>query len=140
MKKQTLIIGIVLIGIIILVILVTMGKSEPTTNPTLTPTNPQPTSEQVGSKRDPELVKRVENFQRQNHPDVFLKNKLTNEPYETTQFSITSDFVKATPSGHFHFTISLKDDKTSAKNGFITWLQSLGLTSQQITTLDVTYK
>ena len=81
-------------------------------------------------------AEKEDNFQRENHPDVFLSNQT---PYKGSSFTITSEF-KSTPSGHFAFKVSLTgSDKSLAKNEFYNWLTSLQLTGQQITLLDIEY-
>ncbi len=81
-------------------------------------------------------AEKEDNFQRENHPDVFLSNQT---PYKGSNFTITSEF-KSTPSGHFVFKVNLAgSDKSLAKNEFYNWLTSLQLTGQQITLLDIEY-
>lgn len=76
------------------------------------------------------------NFQLQNHPDVYLSN---NTPFTTVDFSITSAY-QAQPTGHFAFTVMLKgSDLNTAKIKANNWMRSLGLSDSQIQTLDITY-
>lgn len=82
------------------------------------------------------LFEEQDRLQREKHPDIFLANQT---PYSTNDFSISSDF-KQTPIGHFYFVVTLKgEDKNLAKNNFMAWLESLGLTDQQIQGFDITY-
>lgn len=69
-----------------------------------------------------------------NQPDIFLSNKT---PYDTTDFSVTSDFASS-PTQHFFFTVTAKN--AHAQQAFLTWLHSLGLTDGQIQILDVRYQ
>ena len=82
------------------------------------------------------LFEEQDRVQREKHPDIFLANQT---PYFTDDFSVSSDFKK-TPIDHFYFIVTVKgEDKTAAKNNFIVWLKSLGLTDSQIQGLDITY-
>ena len=72
-------------------------------------------------------------FQRQNHPDVFLSNFT---PFESATFSLSSEFI-GEENGHFRFTVT---SQTSAgKNDFLNWLKSLNLSDNQIAELDISY-
>lgn len=73
------------------------------------------------------------NWNRQNHPDLFLYNQT---PYDSDTFSVTSDFTPE-PTGHFYFTIAVKTNSSQAKLDFIKWAKSLGLTDDQINSLDI---
>ena len=72
--------------------------------------------------------------QRENNPDEFLAN---NTPYETSSFSVSSDF-SSDGTGHFFFTVTSKS--AGGKNDFLSWLTSLGFTSEQIQKLDIRYQ
>lgn len=86
---------------------------------------------------NPGLNESDQAFQIQNHPDVYLSNQT---PFATTQFAISSEF-KTDPSGHFAFTLILKgSNKDAAKEAFIDWLISIGLTDDQIGLLDISYR
>ncbi|MFH1832799.1 MAG: Ig-like domain-containing protein [Candidatus Levyibacteriota bacterium] len=83
-----------------------------------------------------EFFEKQDEVQRETHPDTFLAN---HSPHSTNDFSISSDF-KQIPTGHFYFVVTLNDEnKVAAKNNFIIWLKSLGLTDLQIQGLDITY-
>lgn len=77
-----------------------------------------------------------ENFQRENHPDVFLANKT---PFETDLFAVTNRFVKE-PEGHFKFTVYLLGETSVSQKAFYDWLGSLNLTSEQIAKLDIEFR
>jgi hypothetical protein len=93
-------------------------------------------SEAIGNTREEELIQDETNFQKQKHSDIFLSN-LT--PYESNMFKIYSDY-KTEPTGHFYFLVYLdKNDTTTARTQFSTWLKSNGLTDTQIQSLDIQY-
>lgn len=73
----------------------------------------------------------------QSTPDRFLTY---NVPYSTNSFSITVGGYNKTPTGHYYFYIKIKTDKQSAQNDFNSWLKTLGLTDDQIKTLDIAYQ
>lgn len=80
---------------------------------------------------------KVENFQKQNNPDVFLANKT---PFSTTDFSIANEF-SSEPLEHFKFTVTLSgSDKEMSKQRTIEWMKSIGLTDEQIIDLDIDWK
>lgn len=84
---------------------------------------------------EPEGAAQIEEeFQKQNHPDVFLSNKT---PYTSSSFDLTSDFVGG-EGGHFQFTVSQKSDSSQAD--FHDFSISLGLSEEQFSSLDVIYK
>ncbi|HLL60912.1 MAG TPA: hypothetical protein VK338_04300 [Candidatus Nitrosocosmicus sp.] len=92
-----------------------------------------------GAKADTrsiDLVKDEQEFQRQNHTDVYLSNFT---PYETGLFSIFSDY-KPEPTGHFYFLIYLKgESKVKSRNAVIGWMKNLKLTDEQISKLEIQY-
>lgn len=99
-----------------------------TTGPT---TTPPPNTAPSG------FIEEQEEFQRKNYPDVFLSNKA---PFETDTFSVTSDYTSE-PTDHFYFIVSLKGpDHEKAKENATNWVKSLGLTEEQINSLDITYR
>ncbi len=80
---------------------------------------------------------KVENFQKQNSPDVFLANKT---PFSTADFFIMNDFISE-PLEHFKFTVTLSGpDKEISKQKTIEWIKSIGLTDKQIINLDIDWK
>lgn len=75
-------------------------------------------------------------FQLENHPDIYLVNQA---PFETSAFYISSRF-ETTPTEHFVFRVELKGaDRAAARLEFENWLKFLGLTEDQIGTLDIEY-
>lgn len=83
--------------------------------------------------RYPNLDTVANSAQRQNYPDVFLAGYT---PYQNNLFSITSDFPLL--GDHYVFTVS--PNTPTAKQGLISWLKLLGLTQDQINTLEIHYK
>jgi hypothetical protein len=77
-----------------------------------------------------------EEFMRSENPDVFLRN---NTPYEQAEFSVTSVYDER--KSDFVFTVTAKStDRLRAREAFITWMQSLGMTNDDISKLQVTYR
>ncbi|MCL5439143.1 MAG: hypothetical protein M1268_04105 [Patescibacteria group bacterium] len=142
MKKALLIFFCVfLLSILFLFLANLLNKKTvlPAPVPSPIPTQlPIPTTEQLIYDRAGEMATEEENFQRKNHPDVFLSNKT---PYSTANFSIVNPGFKSLPNGHYYFTITLMGtNKELSKTEFINWLLSLGLTNNQIQNLDITYQ
>ncbi len=72
-------------------------------------------------------------------PDVYLSNKIEDNSNTNTDFSVTYDYTPA-PEGHFYFIVTSNiADKNQAKQEFLDWVKSTGLTDQQIQTLDIKY-
>src|SRR5579872_5313347 len=84
--------------------------------------------------RYPNLDTVADTSQRDNFPDVFLAGYV---PYQNSAFSVTSDF-SSSPSGHYEFFVS--PNTQNAKNSFVEWLKTLGLTSEQIGRISITYQ
>lgn len=93
------------------------------------------TASQLPTGRFDNLDVIADNAQREKHPDIFLSNKV---PYDTRSFQVTTDFADGTPEGHYFFTVTVIS--ASGKQDFLTWLQSLQLTDQQISSLDIRYQ
>lgn len=75
-------------------------------------------------------------WNRQHHPDAYLASKT---PYGTLDFSVSSAVTSDTPA-HFYFTVQLSQNSyNQAKQEFITWIKSTGLTDEQIQSLDIRY-
>lgn len=74
-------------------------------------------------------------YLRTSYPDMFLAN---NAPYENAYFSIVSPNSDSA-SAQYTFEVTLKGDRVLAKNQFLQWLYYLGLTEQQINSLQITY-
>lgn len=68
-----------------------------------------------------------------NHPDLYLFDQT---PYEAGSFSITGAYSPQ-PTGHYYFMITVKTSQDQAKIDFVNWAKSLGLTDQQLNTLDI---
>ena len=80
----------------------------------------------VGAATELELTRKL-------HPDSYVAG---GTPYTQGAFSITSTYVDQPP--HYAFTVHAPG--IPARNDFILWLKSLGLTDAQISTLDITYQ
>lgn len=75
--------------------------------------------------------------QQKTEPDLFLSNNL---PYQTHDFDASAAFTSS-PTDHFYFTVVTKNgNPDGAKQKFLTWVQSLGLTQEQINKLDIRYE
>ncbi len=66
-------------------------------------------------------------------PDIFVSNKT---PFQGNDFAVRSEYSDL-PTGHMAFSVILLSQ--NGKAGFLSWLSSLGLTNQQIQSLDITY-
>lgn len=94
-------------------------------------TTADPTSGQDNVSQD------IINASRQNQPDLYLYNQV---PYTTATFAVSGSF-QSTPQNHFAFIVTLERTNTDkSKQDFINWVKSLGLTDQQIQTLDISYQ
>jgi hypothetical protein len=80
------------------------------------------------------LAKKSSLFQLANHPDVYLSN---NTPYESASFSIIQ---VQDDSGLMRFEVKSKTNKYRAKNDFISWTHSLGLSDEQLDKLAIIYR
>lgn len=73
-------------------------------------------------------------YQRMHDPETYLQNY---SPHETSAFAFNFSFE----GSHIYFTVtSKKVTKDDAKQQFFTWIQSIGLTQQQLQTLDIRYQ
>lgn len=153
MKKQIIIItiigGVILVCIGILV-LINKQKSQSmtaTNNPisnngslfsSPVPNNPSPSLPPVITVTTDDHTHDLEmKYQNKTEPDIFLSNNL---PYQTTDFAASAAFTSS-PTDHFYFivlVISGNPDVTKQK--FLAWVQSLGITQQQISQLDIRYQ
>jgi len=145
MKKNSILIAvglIVTIGVLIVLqrILVT-SDNPPVSSIPLSPTTFQAQENtkvlpRVESNSAPKnAVPTEEAYEKVYRPDLFISNKT---PYQNEYFAITYTF-KTQPSGHFAFTVQLKNDRAKAQQEFASWLTAQGLTNTQISTLDITY-
>lgn len=82
----------------------------------------------------PGAAQQSEEFNRQNHPDIFLANKT---PIKQASFDLYKGTLKSTPQEHYSFVAVSKAD--SAKDDLLSYLLSLGLTQDQINSLDIVY-
>lgn len=69
-------------------------------------------------------------------PDQYVDNFL---PYQTTDFSVAGAWTDQ-PAGHFYAIVALSGNQQQAKQDFITWLQSIGITNTQLSKLDIRYQ
>jgi len=80
----------------------------------------------------PGAAQQSEEFNRQNHPDIFLADKT---PIKQASFDLYQGLLKQTPNEHYSFILVRKND--SAKNDLTSYLLSLRLKQDQIDSLDV---
>jgi len=88
---------------------------------------------------DVSLANKVEDYNKQNHPDIFLSYSL---PHLETLFSATKGGFKPDPApdGHYYFIVTLTGaDQAGDKQSLAAWLQSLGLSDDQTSRLDFVY-
>lgn len=145
MKKNSILISIgliVTIGVLIVLQRLLVTNNNAPTNPIpLSPTTFQAQGNtkvlpQVESNSAPKnAIPTEEAYEKIYRPDLFISNKA---PYQNEYFAVTYTF-KTQPSGHFAFTVQLKNDRTKAQQEFTSWLAAQGLTNTQIATLDITY-
>lgn len=75
--------------------------------------------------------------QKKERTDLYVSNQT---PFETNIFSVSSDYTVEQPA-HFYFTIVSKiTDQNRLKQEVDVWLQSLDLTQDQISNLDIRYQ
>jgi len=84
--------------------------------------------------RDEQAVKRENEFQRANHPDVYLANRL---PYSTASFEASAVYDNDSTSPGFVFTVTVKSP--SGRDDFRNWVLNSGLTATQLDNLDFRY-
>lgn len=75
-------------------------------------------------------------YNRTNHPDIFLVNML---PHAETTFTIVSGYESRSGTDHYFFTVTVKGDPQEAKKEVALWLYSLGLSQAQQDSLDLRY-
>ncbi|MCJ7739756.1 hypothetical protein MUP32_00360 [Candidatus Microgenomates bacterium] len=141
-KKKLLIIiaiGLVLLVILILVLSLKKATESPESQKFTNGYQPleikKPTVTNAFIDTFPEkAAEKEKEFQRINHPDVFLANL---SPYKAENFSVKTGGFK---NGHFSFTVILnKDGQALAKINFFDWLRSKGLDDAQTALLDIDY-
>lgn len=86
--------------------------------------------------QDPNLKKDSDQFTKINSPDIFLAN---NTPFENDDFKIVRSGTHSSPTEHYFFTIIYKRPNGNVKTAVEKWLLTLGLNSDQITSLDIEY-
>ncbi|MBI2596674.1 hypothetical protein HYW41_00775 [Candidatus Daviesbacteria bacterium] len=82
----------------------------------------------------PGAAKQSEEFNRQNHPDIFLANKT---PIRGSLFDLYKGVLKSAPQEHYSFVLVTKTDQPAARNELSTILIQLGLNQDQINSLDI---
>ncbi|MDE2590960.1 MAG: hypothetical protein KGL95_14990, partial [Patescibacteria group bacterium] len=102
--------------------------------------NPTPppniTGTYMGSGED-NTLQTMDQLELNEHPDIYLNNRC---PYSGANFSVSSDFAD-TADPHYFFVVILSDSNTNlAKNNFINWALSTGLSKTQIEHLDIIYQ
>ena len=81
----------------------------------------------------PRAAKQSEEFNRQNHPDIFLANKA---PIKRIQFDLYKGALKSTPQEHYSF-VMVTNTEQAARNELSTTLIQLGLNQDQINSLEI---
>ena len=96
----------------------------------LTPINP--------SINPPDNMQEIEREDaRNNHPDQYLNLFM---PFTGDTFSIYSDYSYDTPA-HYYFLVTLfGPDQNQDKQDFLSWLSSIGLSKNQVNSLDIHYQ
>ena len=141
-------VGIATILLIIVAISFAYAKRQ---GPQRTTFDPQRIPTQVPSQGDTELeqkddsyifppteeeLQKEQDYYKIAYPDVFLVNKL---PYETE--SIKAEKKELRSDGVYSMIVTSKvADPSAAQQEFLQWVQSLGLTPEQISTLVVEYQ
>jgi hypothetical protein len=84
----------------------------------------------------PEGSAQVEDdFNKTNNPDIYVATRC---PHEEATFSIVKKYNESTRK--FDFLVTAKGDKTKAQEDVQTWLTSIGLSNDAISTLKITYQ
>lgn len=78
----------------------------------------------------------LSDWSRTSRPDMFLYR---DTPYQTLDFSITSDISQVSGEAEFNVVITASD-ANQGKQAFLNWLNSLGLTNAQIQNLTIHYQ
>lgn len=96
-----------------------------------------PTRTYLPDTRPQELITEEKDFQKANHPDIYLANMM---PYFGANYSISAEYTSQ-PTGHFFFTVTPKGiTSQQAKKEVDQWFITKGLTSTQIQSLDIRYQ
>ena len=73
---------------------------------------------------------------KQLHPDIYISNEM---PYTGDLFHVSYSYT-ASPNSHIYFSVLLYgNNQNAAKQDFVSWVKSLGITDQQINTMDIRY-
>lgn len=91
--------------------------------------------QELPDTRDEEAVRRENEFQLANHPDVYLANQT---PYSSPSFEVTAEFDNILQNPRFIFTVTLK--QPAGKADFNAWAMSSGLTQEQLALLDIEFR
>lgn len=84
----------------------------------------------------PEGAAEIEDdFNKTNNPDIFVATRC---PHEEATFSIVKKYNESTRK--FDFIVTTKGNKTQAQEDVQTWLASIGLSNDAISTLKITYQ
>lgn len=85
---------------------------------------------------DDEAIKRVEEEERINRPDIFLKNRT---PYSEENFSIEGEYDGSV--GQFAFTVTIPQNigMAQGRQAATMWMKAFGLIDPQIQNLKITY-
>lgn len=88
------------------------------------------------SKAAPDYANEIQaEINKHNYPDHYLASFM---PYATKDFTAVSDYTYE-PEEHFAFFITLFGDKEAAKQIFLRWALSTGLTVAQLEQLDIRF-
>lgn len=121
-----------------------IGPQKTTFDQQRTPTRtPSQVGADVQKKDDPyifpptdEELKQEQNYYKVSYPDVYVVNQL---PHESEKIRVEKKELRS--DGVYVITVTSKiADSAAAQQEFLQWLQSLGLTAEQISTLTVVYQ
>lgn len=100
-------------------------------------TRGKPIADLPDTRPDPTYIIGIEDWERTNHPDTYVVNKL---PYQNDIFTISSDDTRGEDS-HAYFIITAKGSQPEheVQEAVHQWLTSLKLTDEQIKELDIRY-
>lgn len=103
--------------------------------PTLASVNPMVTY--LPNTRPTDLIKKEDDFNRENHPDILIASKT---PYETDNFLVSYSFNPQIPAHNVIIVTIKASNQVKARSEFTDWLRSLSLNDQQIQSLDIEYR
>lgn len=94
-------------------------------------------AESLPDTYDEQAFVEQENYDRVNHPDIYLMNAV---PFENEHFAVNGFFQKEDPQ-HYYFVVQPKTrDETIVSQSLEVWLQLQGLGQSQIQELDIRYQ